>query len=112
MMFKYHLAVPHLPYGGIEAGARVPPIALNNFNSFLKRGGAAGISQGRPHARGACAPRWALALRQRPKYHSSLNSSHVGAPEAPGPFRRIRGTTPTGQLGNTMFRKHHLALHL
>ena len=35
---KYHLAVPHLPYGGTEAGARVPPIALNRFNSFLKRG--------------------------------------------------------------------------
>ena len=36
---KYHLAVPHLPYGGTEAAARVPPIALNRFNNFLKRGG-------------------------------------------------------------------------
>ena len=35
MFFKYHLAVPHLPYGGTEAGARVPPIALNRFNNFL-----------------------------------------------------------------------------
>ena len=35
----YHLTVPHLPYGGNEAGARVPPIALNRFSSFLKRGG-------------------------------------------------------------------------
>ena len=39
MFLKYHLAVPHLPYGGTEAGARVPPIALNHFNRFLKRGG-------------------------------------------------------------------------
>ena len=39
MFLKYDLAVPHLPYGGTEAGARVPPIALNCFNSFLKRGG-------------------------------------------------------------------------
>ena len=39
MCLKYHLAVPHLPYGGTEAGARVPPIALNRFASFLKRGG-------------------------------------------------------------------------
>ena len=36
---KYNLTVPHLPYGGTEAGARVPPMALNRFNSFLKRGG-------------------------------------------------------------------------
>ena len=85
MFLKYHLTVPHLPYrsttfslrkggvahfpyGGTEAGARVPSIALNRFNCFLKRGGVDGISQGRPHARGACAPRWALAPRQRPKY--------------------------------------------
>ena len=66
---KYNLAVPHLPYGGTEAGARVPPIPLNCFSSFLKRGGGDGISQGRPHARGACAPRWALAPRQGPKYN-------------------------------------------
>ena len=39
MFLRYHLTVPHLPYGGTEAGARVPPIALNNFNSFLKREG-------------------------------------------------------------------------
>ena len=39
MFLKYHLAVPHVPYGGTEAGARVPPIALNRFVSFLKRGG-------------------------------------------------------------------------
>ena len=39
MFLKYHLAVPHLPYGGTEAGARVPPIVLNRFKSFLKRGG-------------------------------------------------------------------------
>ena len=39
MILKYHLAVPHLPYGGTEAGARVPPIALNRFSSFLKHGG-------------------------------------------------------------------------
>ena len=39
MFLKYHLTVPHLPYGGTEAGARVPPIALNRFSSFLKRGG-------------------------------------------------------------------------
>ena len=31
--------VAHLPYGGNEAGARVPLIALNRFNNFLKRGG-------------------------------------------------------------------------
>ena len=103
MFLKYYLAVPHLLYGGTEAGARVPPIALNRFNSFVKRGGRDGISQGRPHARGACAPSLAVAPRQGPKYNSSLNSSHVGAPEAPGPFRRIRGTTPTGQLGNKRF---------
>ena len=36
---KYQLTVPHLPYGGTEAGARVPPIVLDRFNSFLKRGG-------------------------------------------------------------------------
>ena len=42
MFVKYDLAVPHLPYGGTEAGARVPPIALNRFNNFLKRGGGAG----------------------------------------------------------------------
>ena len=39
---KYDLAVPHLPYGGTEAGARVPPIVLNRFKSFLKRGGETG----------------------------------------------------------------------
>ena len=93
MFLKYHLTVPHLPYGGTEAGARVPPIALNRFNTFLSVGGD-GTSQGRPHARGACAPRWALAPREGPKYNESANSGHVGAPEAPGPFRRIRGTTP------------------
>ena len=69
MVFKYHRTVPHLPYGGTEAEARVQPIALNRFISFLKRGGGDGISYGRPHARAACAPRFALALRQRLKYH-------------------------------------------
>ena len=49
--------VAHLPYGGNEAGARVPLIALNRFNNFLKRGGRDRVSQGLPHARGACAPR-------------------------------------------------------
>ena len=44
MYLKYHLAVPHLPCGGTEAGARVPPIALNRFNNFLKRGGGDEIS--------------------------------------------------------------------
>ena len=39
MLLNYYLTVPHLPYGGTEAGARVPPIALNRFTSFLKRGG-------------------------------------------------------------------------
>ena len=39
MFFKEHRTVPHSPYGGTEAGAKVPPIALNRFNSFLKRGG-------------------------------------------------------------------------
>jgi hypothetical protein len=39
MFLKYHLTVPHVPYGGNKAGARVPPIVLNHFNSFLKRGG-------------------------------------------------------------------------
>ena len=34
--------VAHLPYGGNEAGARVPLIALNIFNNFLKRGGGRG----------------------------------------------------------------------
>jgi hypothetical protein len=38
MFLKYHLAVPHLPYGGTEAGARVPPIALNRFTTFLSVG--------------------------------------------------------------------------
>ena len=71
-----------MPYDGTEAGARVPPIALNHFIVFLSVGGD-GVSQGRPHARGACAPRWALAPKQEPKYNQSLNSSHVGAPEAP-----------------------------
>ena len=46
MIFEYHLAVPHLPYSGIEAGAGVPPIALNMFNSFLKRGGRPGKARG------------------------------------------------------------------
>ena len=40
MFLKYHRTVPHSPYGGTEAGARVPPIALYRFSSFLKRGGA------------------------------------------------------------------------
>ena len=39
MFFKYHLTVPHLPYGGTEAGARIPPIALNRFTAFLSVGG-------------------------------------------------------------------------
>ena len=39
MLLKYKLTVPHLPYGGTEAGARVPPIAHNLLNSFLNRGG-------------------------------------------------------------------------
>ena len=39
MFLKYHPTVPHLPYGGTEAGARVPPIALNRFKRFRKRGG-------------------------------------------------------------------------
>ena len=39
MFSKYHLTVPHFPYGGTAAGARVPPIAFNRFSSFLKRGG-------------------------------------------------------------------------
>ena len=38
MFLKYHLTAPHLPYGGTKAGARVPPIAVNRFSSFLKRG--------------------------------------------------------------------------
>ena len=101
MLLKYDLAVPHLHYGGTEAGARLPPIVLNRLKNFLKRG-KDGISQGRPHARGACAPRWVLAPRQGPTYNSSFNSGHVGAPEAPGPFRMIRETIPTGQLGNEM----------
>ena len=44
MILKYHLTVPRLPYGGTEAGAREPPIAVNRvcsfpnrFNNFLKR---------------------------------------------------------------------------
>ena len=39
MFLKYDLTNPHLPYGGTEAGARVPAIARNRFSSFLKRGG-------------------------------------------------------------------------
>ena len=37
MCLKYDLTVPHWPYGGTEAGARVPPIALNRFSRFLLR---------------------------------------------------------------------------
>ena len=37
-------------------------------------------------------------------------SGHVGAPEAPGPFRKIQGTTPIGQLCHKMFQKLYLAL--
>ena len=50
MISKSHLAVPHLPYGGTEAGARVPPIALNRFTNFLKRGG--GDKPGAPTCEG------------------------------------------------------------
>ena len=39
MCLKDYLTVPHVPYGGNKEGARVPPIVLNRFNSFLKRGG-------------------------------------------------------------------------
>ena len=39
MLLKHHLTVPLLLYGGTETGARVPPIALNRFTNFLKRGG-------------------------------------------------------------------------
>ena len=54
MLLKDHLTAPHLPYGGTEAGARVPLIALNRFSSFLKRGGerdklGAPTCQGRVH---------------------------------------------------------------
>ena len=52
MFLKYHLAVPHLPYGGTEAGARVPPIALNRLNSFLKRGGVGRDKLGAPTCQG------------------------------------------------------------
>ena len=57
MVLKYHLTVPHLPYGGSVAGARVPPIALTDFNSFLKRGGerdkpGAPTCQGHAHTEG------------------------------------------------------------
>ena len=38
--------VAHLPYGGNEAGARVPLIALNRFNNFLKRGEGTGYARG------------------------------------------------------------------
>ena len=52
MFLKYHLAVPHLPYGGTEAGARVPPIALNRFSSYLKRGGGGRDKPGAPTCQG------------------------------------------------------------
>ena len=52
MLLKYHLTVPHFRYGGTEAGARVPPIALNRFNSFLKRGGDGRDKPGAPTCQG------------------------------------------------------------
>ena len=39
MLLKYDLAVPHLPYGGTEAGARVPHIVLIVLTAFLSVGG-------------------------------------------------------------------------
>ena len=39
MFSKIHLADPFFPYGGTEAYARVPPIALNRFSSFKREGG-------------------------------------------------------------------------
>ena len=80
-----------------------PPLAIVEDSLSVGRGVRDGISQARSHARGACAPRWAPAQRQEPKYKSSLNSDHVGAPEAPVPFGGSWDTPPTGQLGNSMF---------
>ena len=52
MFLKYHLTVPHLPYGGTEARAIVPPIALNCFSGFLKRGGGGRDKPGAPTCQG------------------------------------------------------------
>ena len=53
MFLKYDLAVPNLLYGGTEAGARVPPIVLNLFKSFLKRGGGGRDKPGAPTCQGS-----------------------------------------------------------
>ena len=42
----------HLPYGGNEAGAREPPIGLNRFSCFLKRGGGGRDKPGAPTCQG------------------------------------------------------------
>ena len=58
----------YLPYGGTEAEARLPPIALNRFSKVLKRGG-----EGTGYARGAHMPR-ARAHRGGP-WHQGKHKS-------------------------------------
>ena len=70
MFLKYHLTVPHLPYGGTEAGARVPPIALNRFSSFLKRGGEGGRDKpGAPTCQGRVRTEVGPGTEARAKVH-------------------------------------------
>ena len=64
------VGVAHLPYGGNEAGARVPLIALNRFNNFLKRGGEGGRDkQGAPTCQGRVRTEVGPGTEAKPKYH-------------------------------------------
>jgi len=64
-----------------EAELKVQPIVLNRFRSFLRVltwGGGDGISKGRQHAMGACAP------RQNSKYNPEFLIVSVGGGEGGG----------------------------
>ena len=93
-MLKYHLAVAHLPYGGTEAGARVPPIALNRFSCFLKRGGRGRDKLGAPTCQGRVRTEVGPGTEARAKVINRLTLATSGLPRRPGPFGGSGGPPP------------------
>ena len=101
MIFKYHLTVPHLPYGGSKAAARVPPIVVNRFNNCLKRGGGRD-KLGAPTCQGRVRTEVGPGTEAKAKVPLIVELWRRRGSRGARAISEDPGTTPTGQLGYNM----------